>query len=155
MLMMQFFFPFHALLILEVAWRGSLAVWFCIIAQLSNCKRARFSYREIVCPGQVNGSLSSKAFSDCSMWVLKHFKNFWYLIHFIMLFETRFISSTLIPAKNAYIGLSSARTAGAWQTESKVRTNLNRLIYHHVDWKLKHLWIHLHVGLSVLGANRL
>ncbi|XP_031262360.1 probable rhamnogalacturonate lyase B [Pistacia vera] len=33
--------------------------------------------------------------------------------------QDRFISTTLIPAKNAYIGLSSARTEGAWQTESK------------------------------------
>ncbi|XP_044460522.1 probable rhamnogalacturonate lyase B [Mangifera indica] len=33
--------------------------------------------------------------------------------------QDRFVSSNLIPAKNAYIGLSSARTEGAWQTESK------------------------------------
>lgn len=62
-------------------------------------------------------------FSGCSMWVLKCFNNFWYLIHFIILFKTRFVSSNLIPAKNAYIGLSSARTEGAWQTESKVGKN--------------------------------
>ncbi|KAK0578841.1 hypothetical protein LWI29_017025 [Acer saccharum] len=33
--------------------------------------------------------------------------------------NARFVSSSLIPAKNAYVGLSSARTEGAWQTESK------------------------------------
>ncbi|KAK3188402.1 hypothetical protein Dsin_027963 [Dipteronia sinensis] len=33
--------------------------------------------------------------------------------------QDRFVSSSLIPAKNAYVGLSSARTQGAWQTESK------------------------------------
>ncbi|KAL5775330.1 hypothetical protein ACOSP7_012887 [Xanthoceras sorbifolium] len=33
--------------------------------------------------------------------------------------QDRFISSSLIPAKCAYVGLSSARTKGAWQTESK------------------------------------
>lgn len=33
--------------------------------------------------------------------------------------QDRYISSALIPAKNAYIGLSVARTEGAWQTESK------------------------------------
>ncbi|PKI57406.1 hypothetical protein CRG98_022251 [Punica granatum] len=33
--------------------------------------------------------------------------------------QDKFISSGLIPAKNAYVGLSAARTEGAWQTESK------------------------------------
>ncbi|XP_056159728.1 probable rhamnogalacturonate lyase B [Syzygium oleosum] len=33
--------------------------------------------------------------------------------------QDRYISSALIPAKNAYIGLLAARTEGAWQTESK------------------------------------
>ncbi|KAI9198148.1 hypothetical protein LWI28_011033 [Acer negundo] len=33
--------------------------------------------------------------------------------------QDRFVSSSLIPAKNAYVGLSTARTEGAWQTESK------------------------------------
>ncbi|GAY35216.1 hypothetical protein CUMW_014990 [Citrus unshiu] len=33
--------------------------------------------------------------------------------------QDKFVSSSLIPAKYAYIGLSSARTEGGWQTESK------------------------------------
>lgn len=44
---------------------------------------------------------------------------FWYGIHVF-----RFISSSLVPAKNAYLGLSAARTEGAWQTESKVNNSL-------------------------------
>ncbi|XP_021646098.2 probable rhamnogalacturonate lyase B isoform X2 [Hevea brasiliensis] len=33
--------------------------------------------------------------------------------------QDRFISGSPIPAKHAHVGLSAARTAGAWQTESK------------------------------------
>ncbi|KAI5571007.1 hypothetical protein BDE02_11G064800 [Populus trichocarpa] len=33
--------------------------------------------------------------------------------------QERFVSESLIPAKNAYVGLSTARAQGAWQTESK------------------------------------
>ncbi|KAJ4703895.1 Rhamnogalacturonate lyase [Melia azedarach] len=33
--------------------------------------------------------------------------------------QDKFISSSLIPAKFAYVGLSSSRTQGGWQTESK------------------------------------
>ncbi|KAK4386705.1 hypothetical protein Sango_2541100 [Sesamum angolense] len=33
--------------------------------------------------------------------------------------QDRFISSSLLPAKSAFIGLSAARTQGSWQTESK------------------------------------
>ncbi|KAL0407254.1 UNVERIFIED_CONTAM: hypothetical protein Slati_4039300 [Sesamum latifolium] len=33
--------------------------------------------------------------------------------------QDRFISSSLLPAKSAFIGLSAARTPGSWQTESK------------------------------------
>ncbi|XP_038690529.1 rhamnogalacturonate lyase-like [Tripterygium wilfordii] len=33
--------------------------------------------------------------------------------------QERFVSGNLIPAKYAYVGLSAARTEGAWQTESK------------------------------------
>lgn len=34
--------------------------------------------------------------------------------------EYRFLSSSLIPARFAYVGLSVARTEGSWQIESKV-----------------------------------
>ncbi|KAM7506269.1 hypothetical protein LguiB_005173 [Lonicera macranthoides] len=33
--------------------------------------------------------------------------------------QDRFVSDSLIPAKNAYVGLSAARTEGSWQIESK------------------------------------
>ncbi|KAL0321126.1 UNVERIFIED_CONTAM: hypothetical protein Sradi_5374100 [Sesamum radiatum] len=33
--------------------------------------------------------------------------------------QDRFISSSLLPAKSAFVGLSAARTQGSWQTESK------------------------------------
>ncbi|KAL9384242.1 hypothetical protein Peur_024565 [Populus x canadensis] len=33
--------------------------------------------------------------------------------------QERFVSESLIPAKNAHVGLSTARAQGAWQTESK------------------------------------
>ncbi|PIN22367.1 Rhamnogalacturonan endolyase [Handroanthus impetiginosus] len=33
--------------------------------------------------------------------------------------QDRFVSTSLIPAKSAFIGLSAARTEGSWQTESK------------------------------------
>ncbi|KAJ7967711.1 Rhamnogalacturonate lyase [Quillaja saponaria] len=33
--------------------------------------------------------------------------------------QDRYVSGSLIPAKNAYVGLSAARTEGTWQTESK------------------------------------
>ncbi|XP_030491647.2 uncharacterized protein LOC115707745 [Cannabis sativa] len=36
-----------------------------------------------------------------------------------LLVQDRYISESLIPAKNAYVGLSTATTEGSWQTESK------------------------------------
>lgn len=51
--------------------------------------------------------------------------------------KSRYVSGSLIPAKNAYVGLSVATTAGSWQLESKVITNqtllnMYRLIFHSV-----------------------
>ncbi|XP_057512863.1 rhamnogalacturonate lyase B-like [Actinidia eriantha] len=36
-----------------------------------------------------------------------------------LLVQDRFVSGSLVPAKNAYVGLSAARTEGSWQSESK------------------------------------
>ncbi|PON82598.1 Rhamnogalacturonate lyase [Trema orientale] len=36
-----------------------------------------------------------------------------------LLVQDRYVSDSLIPAKNAYVGLSAATTEGSWQTESK------------------------------------